>query len=628
MSNLKALVEKLKAVAAEAEAALNQEAGQGQAQPAAPLKKKSPLSKPDSAPLKKDVGQSTDATMKEGLNEDCSAKPELKGQTAPAAQTDMADQAADQAPEEKDAQAMDASPEANSPPEEQKLPPDADEIPSDEINRDSPIGEDMDQVPGTDEMPSVEEENGASQAEDTPEMQQENEGEAAPQEGMCYLAGDGDNIGAKVGQAVLSDDVESLHSTSQAINAGQNLVMDWCEQNGGRVISAGGDEFVLEMPSCDPQALEDLRSQYAQAVGATCTIGVGTSMSQAGKALIAGKLNGKDQICNYDESIEQQLQSAHEGAQAAGGEAQKQDDHYLSSMYQDKNQAPNEQEQADEPEQMIDAVAPPGEEAADQNQEQQAMLDAVAQGGQQEGSEASQDPALNEAEEAPASANQDPFHDDSDPRNQDEGQQDPSMSDVMNDQVDRGNGENIKAKLAEILQAFRADQSFVENTREANPELYRESMVLLQQMIKVARMVGPSAAPADAAPQQDPAAAPQPGSEPQAEEKAPFPPKKDASNKDGAPAAEKETKDKDPKKPFSSADKKDEKKDSEKMEKAVQQPGGKPGESNIGSMVRTAKFNKESGYPKDAKNTLEQAKQEQKNELYRTKTQPKPNLPK
>jgi len=64
------------------------------------------------------------------------------------------------------------------------------------------------------------------------------------------------------------------------------------------------------------------------------------------------------------------------------------------------------------------------------------------------------------------------------------------------------------------------------------------------------------------------------------------------------------------------------------MDKAVQQPQGKPGHSTIGTIVRTAMHMKQHGFPKDAKQHMGLAVQEQRNEAHRTMQEPKPNLPK
>jgi len=59
----------------------------------------------------------------------------------------------------------------------------------------------------------------------------------------------------------------------------------------------------------------------------------------------------------------------------------------------------------------------------------------------------------------------------------------------------------------------------------------------------------------------------------------------------------------------------------------IQQPGGKEGHSNIGTMVRTSNAIKDF-HGKDSSNSIPTAQQEARNELWREKTAPKPNLPK
>jgi hypothetical protein len=384
--------------------------------------------------------------------------------------------------------------EQSVPSEEQEPGEGEAQVPGDDGN----IG---DQEPQDDEMPTDGEVAPAKDGEVPSDDQlpdvdgQEQQGAG----GMCYIAGDGDSIGQQVGQSVLADDVEALHQVSQKINEGQNMVMDWAEQNGGRVISAGGDEFVLEMPQgCDPRALEELRQNYQQIVGATLTLGAGNSMSEAGKALIAGKLRGKDQVVQFDPSIEDELFSTHQDAgHDPDSEADKQDEHYLGSMYgqgqPDPTQQTDEHGMSPAPHEADDDAGffhgaddgqmsgqgsavdtNAGEIDPDNKIDPDQAIDAVTQGAEQVGS-GKPESEMDEAEG-------------------DDGG-DPDMADVFNDQVDRASGNNLKSKLGEILQAYRDDQSFLENAQQQNPELYREAMSLLQQMIKVARMLKPQGQP-------------------------------------------------------------------------------------------------------------------------------------
>lgn len=196
---------------------------------------------------------------------------------------------------------------------------------------------------------------------------------------MIYLAGDGDAIGSQVGQAVLHDDEQALHEISNAINDGQEMIIEWTENNGGTVISAGGDEFVVILPAELQDQLEDLREAYSQVVGATLTIGLGRSMSEAGKALIYGKLNGKNQIAQFDSSMEEFLDQVHDQKPS---DEEKYNEHYLDSVYGDEQAGLPEGEEGIQPAQKIEeeqvaALPEPGEMQKDEQSLRDKMLTVV-----------------------------------------------------------------------------------------------------------------------------------------------------------------------------------------------------------------------------------------------------------
>jgi len=459
-------------------------------------------------------------------------------------------------------------------------------------------------------------------------------------DGYTYLAGDGDSIGARVGQAMLHDDVEGLHDVSNKINQGQQAFQQWLEGSGGEMISSGGDEFVARVPaSADLSNLEEFRSQYNQMVGATVTIGTGHSMSQAGKALIWGKLNGKNQVAPYSEDMEQFLQGIQgQGDQDPNSEAGKQSDHYLNSVYGQQDQAAAPQDGAPAPEgqedESLQAPAegeePMGDEAmgappADIDPDAAAAVDEEGEVPPVEGEPDMQDPLaqkkmMKDAPPAPGAPapgmEADPEMDADDSASPIEG--------TMGDAMQGGDGSYLKQQMMQVLEGFKKDKEFIEALQGSQPEAYHETIALLHQMIKTAKILnalkgdagadqgapdqddpmdngGPLGDAMDEADMQDDAGAPPaPGSDadvegeddqgipaegaPEADagaDKKPFPPKKDGeksdkkddsksdkkedkkdSDKDGVPA-KKDSDDKDKKKPFPNAgDKKpDDKKD-------------------------------------------------------------------
>jgi hypothetical protein len=129
---------------------------------------------------------------------------------------------------------------------------------------------------------------------------------------MLYMAYDGDNAGRLVGRAILSNDPKSLHEVSQRINLGHEIVKRWVEGYGGEVISGGGDEGTFSIPRSAVEAIEELRKDYEFATNLTMSIGTGSNLSEAGKALLVAKFRGKNTVVHYDENIEKEVASAAE----------------------------------------------------------------------------------------------------------------------------------------------------------------------------------------------------------------------------------------------------------------------------------------------------------------------------
>jgi hypothetical protein len=128
-----------------------------------------------------------------------------------------------------------------------------------------------------------------------------------PIQGMVYVSLDGDSIGNKVAAAEERNDETTLMEISNRINQGQDLLRQWAEQFGGKLIEAGGDEGLVKVPSTAMSAVEDLRTQYYNLVGATATVGVGETISQSTHARELGKLRGKNQVVQYFDGLEAEL---------------------------------------------------------------------------------------------------------------------------------------------------------------------------------------------------------------------------------------------------------------------------------------------------------------------------------
>lgn len=122
-----------------------------------------------------------------------------------------------------------------------------------------------------------------------------------------YIALDGDNIGARVAEAVMENDLNKIRTVSEQIHKGQELIKNFVNLINGELIVWGGDDggFIMERELIPK--LEPLRSAYEEITGYTLTIGIGDDLKEGGNALVLGKLQGKDRIVTWDKKHSQKL---------------------------------------------------------------------------------------------------------------------------------------------------------------------------------------------------------------------------------------------------------------------------------------------------------------------------------
>lgn len=148
---------------------------------------------------------------------------------------------------------------------------------------------------------------------------------------IVYMAYDGDNAGRLCGRAILADNPDALHEVSDRIQLGHEVVKRWVESHGGQFISGGGDEGVFSIPADAIHAVEELRADYKFATNLTATVGVGKTLSEAGKAMLVGKFRGKNTTVQYEPGIEQEIKQAqsHMSSGTASAEEKKISEAYL-----------------------------------------------------------------------------------------------------------------------------------------------------------------------------------------------------------------------------------------------------------------------------------------------------------
>lgn len=125
--------------------------------------------------------------------------------------------------------------------------------------------------------------------------------------GNVYIAINGDDVGTRIGNAIANDDHEDLASATQSIDDAHKAIDEWAKMMGGKKITGSGDEAIYLVPQKALSKVDGMRQNYQDASGHGLTVGVGASMSQASKALIYGKMNGKNQTIHYDPNMEDYL---------------------------------------------------------------------------------------------------------------------------------------------------------------------------------------------------------------------------------------------------------------------------------------------------------------------------------
>ena len=126
-------------------------------------------------------------------------------------------------------------------------------------------------------------------------------------EGRAFVSLDGDNIGASVERAAMSDDLSTIIRQSQKIHDGAMVIAKWAKEHDGDLYISGGDDVAFTMPKKYIPLLPDLKDLYHENTGFTVTIGVGNTISQAGRAMLYGKLHGKDQVNVFTEEVNEYL---------------------------------------------------------------------------------------------------------------------------------------------------------------------------------------------------------------------------------------------------------------------------------------------------------------------------------
>jgi 8-oxo-dGTP pyrophosphatase MutT (NUDIX family) len=128
-------------------------------------------------------------------------------------------------------------------------------------------------------------------------------------EGYVYVAMDGDNAGSQVERAAAKDDVAAIKDISERIKKGSEAIKKIVEKVGAEIIVFGGDDVGFLLPEDQVGILESVREAYYDNAGFTITAGVGHRIPEAVRALLYGKMTGKNKTVMYRPGIDIYLEA-------------------------------------------------------------------------------------------------------------------------------------------------------------------------------------------------------------------------------------------------------------------------------------------------------------------------------
>ncbi len=224
--------------------------------------------------------------------------------------------------------------------------------------------------------------------------------------GNIYIAINGDDVGSRIGDAIANDDHEGLAQASSSIQNAHDSIDQWVDSIGGKKVTSAGDDAIYLVPEQAVNDLDSIREDYKQQSGHGLTVGVGPSMSQASKALIYGKLNGKDQTIHYEPMMEDYLSEDEDDAAPEVPEETEVQGQADADMEQDAGAADLEnapdEEAVDDSGSAVPGAPAPQDPAADAAPEDQ--MDAAAPPAGDENDMADDDQAMSESPDDAAAA--------------------------------------------------------------------------------------------------------------------------------------------------------------------------------------------------------------------------------
>lgn len=120
---------------------------------------------------------------------------------------------------------------------------------------------------------------------------------------------DADNAGNMAKKAVFTNNLSQIKEISKKISLTSEILAEYIEKSGGQTVNSGGDDYTGIMPKDKIGILQEAASEIKRKSGFTVTIGIGDTPKKSVYALTYGKLTGKNKIVEWDEGIQEHVDS-------------------------------------------------------------------------------------------------------------------------------------------------------------------------------------------------------------------------------------------------------------------------------------------------------------------------------
>lgn len=305
-----------------------------------------------------------------------------------------------------------------------------------------------------------------------------------------YISGKADHQGREMARATSANEPERLRQLSEVLDSGLDIWRGWAKTQSGEMLTSHGDEFRLRIPAEALKELPQIKAQYADAIKATVSLGVGAKLTESDRALQVAQKQGGDKIKLYDPSVEEALQGLELSKNDYKSAAFKYGDRvYPTGSIHDIGELPVEIQDSPLEEGYVDSsgtFVPRPLKKADEPEP-----NSPAGGGgivpPQEPSNEPAAPPEGEQGQAGPPPPQDMHQAFGQMATQQGQKDDAEQQQQQGEEQQQASGNDLKQQIVGVLKVLKSRAQELEAIQQQDPELYKSLVGMVQSMIAMAR---------------------------------------------------------------------------------------------------------------------------------------------